>query len=573
MIAPEPVQGHRVDVQRAILAAVASQPGVKTVDLDIRVYGGTPPEAVSRAVSAMVKAGHIHREGRGRLYPVTEDTAPPASGVFTADEAERLEVHPLAELSPPMTPAEEAELAASIAFYGMHDPIELLDGKILDGRHRRKVAVVSGSNVPWKVWRPPEPDHPPELWVLAKNAHRRHLTPTQRAVLAAEAKRLLDARGATYSKVVGWSEPRATSERQVSDSFPAASGETSGNVGGRPSSTAIVARGYQTSPDSVERAERVLDYGADELVEVARSPQPVGIATLAKVAELPFPAQRAAVAGGPEGLREAARQVGRQLPTGVDASPPGQLDASHLQDGNASPAGEHDASPEDLHDATDTDVDADIDGDLPDDERAENDAYYTPLRHALAICRWLALRIPAPRTILEPAAGGGNWVTAARQVWPKARIDRWDIDPDAWGLCEDLRPDEHAEQGDFRELAARAADAGKTWDLVLGNPPYTGDLRGWVQLSMALAVHGVGYLLLDSFTGAAARIPWFTGEGRPRTICKTLPRPTWEGPGKRGSPAKQDSVTILWPGQDGPRPTRTDYEWFDIRTEPRGPSC
>lgn len=59
---------HIAAVQEGILAAVRASPGIRTRDLDIQIRGGTPPEAVSRAVSAMVKAGLLRREGRGRLY-------------------------------------------------------------------------------------------------------------------------------------------------------------------------------------------------------------------------------------------------------------------------------------------------------------------------------------------------------------------------------------------------------------------------------------------------------------------------------------------------------------------------
>lgn len=485
------------------------------------------------------------------------------SGVFTSEEADRLEVHPLAELSPPMTASEEAELADSIAWYGMHDPIELLDGKILDGRHRRKCASRSGALVPWRTWRPPEPDHPPELWVLAKNAHRRHLGPTQRAILAAEAKRLLDARGARYTKVVGYGEPRPTIERRFPDVDAAGGGIDQRIDGERPLPTVgQIATSFDVSRDSVERGEKVLEYGADELVDAARR-NVVGIRTLAAVAELPLDAQRAAVAGGPVALREAARRV---EPLRSEDPPPEDLG---LQDEDSSPS--------------DTDTDADTDGDgLPNDERAENDAYYTPDATALVICRWLAERIPAPRTILEPAAGGGAWVRAARQVWPDARVDRADIDGDAQGLIEDLRDEERVYHGNFRDLDLE----GRAWDLILGNPPYgceelrdeagvvllnakgkprrdqSRNLHAWVTRSLQYG-RCVAYLLRETYTGSQKRLPWWRGEGRPATICKVLPRQNWGGPGSRDTSDLQDAVEILWCGN----PTQTLFDWLDVDTD------
>lgn len=193
---------------------------------------------------------------------------------------------------------------------------------------------------------------------------------------------------------------------------------------------------------------------------------------------------------------------------------------------------------------------------LANDERAAFDAYWTPVRHAYAICLHLRNDLGIePRSILEPAVGGGAWVVAARLVWPDAKIDRMDIDPAAPGLVLDLREGETAVVGDFMQ-----ADLGGEWDLVLGNPPYGGDLYRWILRSLEIGI-GVSYLLRETFTGSQTRLRWWRNEGRPSQICKVLPRILWEGPGARDHTDHQDAVQVTWHGRVTPHATY--FEWLD----------
>jgi hypothetical protein len=93
------------------------------------------------------------------------------------------------------------------------------------------------------------------------------------------------------------------------------------------------------------------------------------------------------------------------------------------------------------------------------------DRFFTPDALAVAIVDRLARRIPAPASILEPSAGGGAFVRACRARWPRAWLIARDIDPDAEGLA--LADD--GAVGDFL-----TADLPRV-DLVIGNPPFTGD--------------------------------------------------------------------------------------------------
>lgn len=191
--------------------------------------------------------------------------------------------------------------------------------------------------------------------------------------------------------------------------------------------------------------------------------------------------------------------------------------------------------------------------DLPDDHRAELDAYYTPDLHARALVRWLAANVYAgqdPQRILEPSVGGGAWLRACRDEWPEAHLRALDIDPAAPGLKLADRP----EVGDF--LTADLISA----DLIVGNPPYGGDLVAWIDRSRELAPV-VGYLLRSTFLGAMDRLEWW--QRRPPTdVIVVLPRPAWEGPGKRATTDRVDSLFVVW---RGPVAGATRLHWLDAK--------
>jgi len=107
-----------------------------------------------------------------------------------------LGVHPAAEIFPLMDGAEFDALVADIREHGLRDPIILIDGLILDGRNRYRACVESGvqpSTVEWCG------SGTPEAFVVSKNLHRRHLTESQRAMIAG---RIADARSGERTDLV-----------------------------------------------------------------------------------------------------------------------------------------------------------------------------------------------------------------------------------------------------------------------------------------------------------------------------------------------------------------------------------
>ena len=96
----------------------------------------------------------------------------------------KYEPHELALVFPPMTEPEFAALKADIREHGQHEPITLYEGKILDGIHRYRACLELGRE-PRIVRFEGNPRAAAQL-VLGLNFHRRHLTTSQRALVAAE---------------------------------------------------------------------------------------------------------------------------------------------------------------------------------------------------------------------------------------------------------------------------------------------------------------------------------------------------------------------------------------------------
>jgi hypothetical protein len=176
---------------------------------------------------------------------------------------EPLPVHPAAALLPEMSDDEYQRLKADIAAHGLLDPIVTLDGQLLDGRHRER-ACLENHICPRSV---EYTGTNPVGYVLSKNLHRRHLTESQRAMVASKLTTLRD--GQTAAKVGKFAQLPPVTNKQAADML-------------------------KVSERTVKHARAVRDRGTPEVVKAVEKGD-VKVSVAAKVARLPKEQQAEAI--------------------------------------------------------------------------------------------------------------------------------------------------------------------------------------------------------------------------------------------------------------------------------------
>ena len=101
----------------------------------------------------------------------------------------RLQFHPACLLFPQLGKEELQELADDIGVRGLLHDIVLYDGQILDGRNRYLACSIAGVKPRFVEWTG---KGSPIEWVISENLIRRHLTSSQRAVIALDILPLLE---------------------------------------------------------------------------------------------------------------------------------------------------------------------------------------------------------------------------------------------------------------------------------------------------------------------------------------------------------------------------------------------
>lgn len=189
--------------------------------------------------------------------------------------AVEFEVHPLAELIPPMSSKEYADLKADIEANGQQEPIMLYEGKILDGRHRAR-ALDELNLCP--VSRTYEGDEP-AAYVISLNLTRRDLTVSQRAAVAVEFLPALER------------EARKRQGKRTDLTSVSKETEVSSNGTEPKRSREIAADVCGVAHAQVSRAKRVKEEAPDDFERIRRGEISVGAAhTKIKDAKKPPPA-------------------------------------------------------------------------------------------------------------------------------------------------------------------------------------------------------------------------------------------------------------------------------------------
>jgi len=99
-----------------------------------------------------------------------------------------MEAHKYAQLFPMASEGELAEMAADIKQRGLLHPIITVNGQILDGRNRFRACELAGVTPDFREYEGVDP----LADVISWNLHRRQLSTSQRAALAAELKPMFE---------------------------------------------------------------------------------------------------------------------------------------------------------------------------------------------------------------------------------------------------------------------------------------------------------------------------------------------------------------------------------------------
>jgi len=128
----------------------------------------------------------------------------------------KYEDHPIAAIFPLLPEAELKELAEDIEARGLLQPILLHEGKILDGRNRYRACQMCGVEPETAEYVGTDPVKD----TLSLNLHRRHLSESQRAMIAAKLANLDEGRPsvetAETQQICRVSQSEAAEQLQVS---------------------------------------------------------------------------------------------------------------------------------------------------------------------------------------------------------------------------------------------------------------------------------------------------------------------------------------------------------------------
>ena len=196
--------------------------------------------------------------------------------------------HEYANLFPMLSGDTLAMLSADIAEHGIREPVMLYQGKVLDGRNRCVAANYIGIDVPTREFA--GDDAAALAFVISTNLHRRHLTESQRASIAA---RLANMRSGHRSDL----QPPANLREVLPETSPPP-----------PVSQSEAAKLLNVSTRSVETARKVQTEAPAEIVQAVDDGR-ISVSLAAQVASLPEAAQAEIIAAPAEQVREVARKA------------------------------------------------------------------------------------------------------------------------------------------------------------------------------------------------------------------------------------------------------------------------
>lgn len=183
-----------------------------------------------------------------------------------------MKFHPYAEVFPLIEGTDFDALVADIKANGQNEKIVLFDGKILDGRNRFLACQKAKVKPQYKQFK--GTDEAALAFVVSANVQRRHLTIEQRAMAAARVATLQKGRPINTARAAFTQEEAA--ER------------------------------FDVSPDSIQRAKKVVEQGSKALQDAVESGD-IPLKKAASVVDLPKSEQLKAATAKPAPAPEPER--------------------------------------------------------------------------------------------------------------------------------------------------------------------------------------------------------------------------------------------------------------------------
>ena len=194
---------------------------------------------------------------------------------------ERLEYHELANIFPLIQGVEFDELVKDIQWNGLQEPIILYEGKILDGRNRYNACLQANVEPSFVQYQGAEP----LSFVVSLNLRRRHLSESQRAMVAQSVANLNDGQ-------------RRAKGGSIAPAFSQVS---------QPEAAEML----NVSRESVKRAAKVAKSGDESLIEAVEQGQ-VSVSAASDLTELPKEEQKTIVLQGEEEVLKKAKEIRQQ---------------------------------------------------------------------------------------------------------------------------------------------------------------------------------------------------------------------------------------------------------------------
>lgn len=190
-----------------------------------------------------------------------------------------LVAHEYANLFPMMGEVELSKLAESIRENGLRDPIIVFENQILDGRNRYRACEQIGVVPSTKIFDGDDPLR----FVVDHNLHRRHLTESQRAMVASSLAKIINGGD---RKTEDFRVQKCTVNKSVEEAASDLS------VGKR----------------NVFFAKKIRKEGSEGLVKAVEDGQ-ITVGTATGILALPKEDQEAVLQRGPEGVKLEAKRI------------------------------------------------------------------------------------------------------------------------------------------------------------------------------------------------------------------------------------------------------------------------